>query len=293
MKKDSKIGFLGGDMRQSLCGAKLASRGLGIALFGFDKYMSDIGLCTRCDNLEDALEASDVIVLPMPSTTDGLFVNAPLTDKCIKVCEVIEKAKDCKLLLYGGNSSKIEQFAKEKGIVAFDCYKREDYKIFNAKPTSEGALAIAINEMPTTVYGSTCLVIGFGRIGKVLCHDLSSLGATVYASARKSEDIAWAKLSGYKAIKTSKIGDILPECDLILNTVPKTVLGKDMLEKIRRDTLIIDLASKPGGIDFKPAKEMGLNVVWALSLPGKTAPVTAGEMLADTIYKIMEEDGKC
>ena len=292
MRKDIKIGFVGGDMRQIFCASKLAENGFEIALYGFDKYMADVGLCTRCDNPEDAIETAEVVVLPMPSTLDGLFVNSPLTDKCIKVCEIIEKAKNCKLLLYGGNNPKIEGLAKEKGIPVYDYYKREDYKILNACPTAEGALAIAINEMPKTIFGSTCLVIGYGRIGKILCNNLKSLGASVYASARKSEDIAWAKISGYKAIETSSISKILPKCDLILNTVPKTILDENNLKGIRRDALIIDLASKPGGIDFKPAKEMGLNVVWALSLPGKTAPVTAGHILADTIFKIMQEELK-
>lgn len=290
MKKDIKIAFVGGDMRQIFCASKIAENGFETALYGFDKYMADVGLCTRCDNPEDAIETAEVVVLPVPCTLDGLFVNSPLTDKCIKVCEIIEKAKNCKLLLYGGNNSKIEQLAKERDIKTYDYYKREDYKILNACPTAEGALAIAINEMPKTIFGSTCLVIGYGRIGKILCNYLKSLGANVYASARKCEDIVWAKISGCNAIQTSEISCILPECDLILNTVPKTILDKENLKNIRKDALIIDLASKPGGIDFKPAKEMGLNVVWALSLPGKTAPVTSGHILADTIYTIMQEE---
>lgn len=83
----------------------------------------------------------------------------------------------------------------------------------------------------------------------------------------------------------------LEKSDLIVNTVPKTILKDDLLGKIRKDALVLDLASKPGGIDFKSAKERGLNVVWALSLPGKVAPLSAGKILSDTVTKILSEKG--
>ncbi|MGM9936476.1 MAG: dipicolinate synthase subunit DpsA, partial [Candidatus Ornithomonoglobus sp.] len=73
------------------------------------------------------------------------------------------------------------------------------------------------------------------------------------------------------------------------NTVPALILTGEVLEKVRQDTLIIDLASKPGGIDFDAAAELGLRVIWALSLPGRVAPVTAGIIIKDTITNILSE----
>lgn len=290
MKKDIKIGFIGGDMRQIFCAVELAKIGFEVALYGFDKINPDIGLCTRCDNLEDTLELAEIVVLPLPATQDGLSVSSPLTDKCIMLCDVVNLAKDCKLLLYGGACCKLEQLAKKEDINVYDYYKREDYKVLNAEPTAEGAIAIAINEMPRTIYGSKCLCLGYGRIGKVLCKLLLSMGASVYASARKSEDIAWAKLQGCHAINTDSISEVINECDLIINTIPKIILKDELLDLVKKDALIIDLASKPGGIDFKPARSRGLNVIWALSIPGKTSPLSAGKILSDTILRIMNEN---
>ena len=39
----------------------------------------------------------------------------------------------------------------------------------------------------------------------------------------------------------------------------------------------------------KAAKEKGLQLVWALSLPGKVAPTTTAEFIKDTIYNILKE----
>ena len=44
-----------------------------------------------------------------------------------------------------------------------------------------------------------------------------------------------------------------------------------------------------GGVDFEAAKEAGVKVIWALSLPGKTAPITAGKIIKDTILNILNE----
>ena len=77
--------------------------------------------------------------------------------------------------------------------------------------------------------------------------------------------------------------------DIIFNTVPRTVLGEEELKIIGKGTLIIDLASKPGGVDIKAADKMGMSVIWALSLPGKVAPVTSGRIIADTILGYLEK----
>ena len=75
------------------------------------------------------------------------------------------------------------------------------------------------------------------------------------------------------------------------NTIPAKILDRELLNYVNSDSLIIDLASKPGGIDFGAAKELGKNVIWALSLPGKTAPITAGNIIYETICEIITEEG--
>ena len=79
--------------------------------------------------------------------------------------------------------------------------------------------------------------------------------------------------------------------DLVVNTAPARVLGVEELSALKEGALVIDLASKPGGVDMAGAAALGVRVVWALSLPGKVAPVSAGRYIMDTVYHIMEELG--
>jgi dipicolinate synthase subunit A len=77
----------------------------------------------------------------------------------------------------------------------------------------------------------------------------------------------------------------------VVNTVPARVLDETHLAELAPGALVIDLASRPGGVDFEAAAALGVKVIWALSLPGKVAPVTSGKNIRDTIYNILQELG--
>ena len=128
-------------------------------------------------------------------------------------------------------------------------------------PTAEGAIQLAMEELPITLHGARVLVIGYGRLGRVLADRLAGLKG-------------W--LCGY---------------DLVVNTVPVRVLREAELADLKPGCLVIDLASKPGGVDFDAAARLGVKAFWALSLPGKVAPVTAGKSIKTTIYNILTELG--
>jgi dipicolinate synthase subunit A len=53
-------------------------------------------------------------------------------------------------------------------------------------------------------------------------------------------------------------------------------------------TLIIDLASKPGGTDFRYAEKRGIKALLAPSLPGIVAPKTAGQILANALGLLIQ-----
>ena len=161
----------------------------------------------------------------------------------------------------------------------------------NAVPTAEGAIEIAIAETPFTIHGSKSLVLGYGKIGKILSKDLYALGAQTYVEARKYADLAMIEGHGYEPLPLDNLKDHIHEFEIIFNTIPSLILDDEILAKVKKDALIIDLASKPGGIDFDAAKSYGLKVIWALSLPGKIAPVSSGAIIKDTIMNIIKELG--
>ena len=177
----------------------------------------------------------------------------------------------------------------KKGIRVFDYFEREELAVNNAVPTAQGVIKIAMENMKITVHGAQCAVTGYGRTAKVLADMLAALGAHVTVAARKCSDLAWARTGGLNAVNISELMKTAPELDLLVNTVPSLVLDCKTLSALRRDCLVIDIASAPYGTDFACARELGLNVIVPGSLPGKTAPKTAGELIADAILNIIKE----
>ena len=191
--------------------------------------------------------------------------------------------------LYGGQVAKLFSTSEYwNAMDVNDYFTREDFTVRNAAVTAEGAVEIAMREYDRTICGSRCLVAGFGRIGKALAWMLRGLGASVTVSARKPADLAWIDVYGYTPVKSDEIC-LREKYDIIFNTVPAMVFSDKTLNRVDPSTLLIDLASMPGGVDFDAARERGIRTVHALSLPGKTAPRAAGEIIKNTIYTMMEE----
>ncbi len=282
-----KFAVVGGDLRQIYAAVELADRGYETALFGFENFGDDIGLCTRCYCLEDALNKANVLILPMPVSNDGNSLFTPLSDKKIFLKDIFSKL-DNNIIVFGGRCANI----KEKfGVVIHDYFEREELIIANAYLTAESAVGVAMSVSEKSLRDSSVLVMGYGRIGKVLCSLLKGMGVDVYASARKKRDFAWIRAYGYSPVDTSKVCDVVSNCRLIFNTIPNLVLGEETLGCMHKDSIIIDLASKPGGVDFEAAEKFGLKTIWALSLPGKKLPVSAGRVIAVTILDMLEDEG--
>jgi dipicolinate synthase subunit A len=172
-----------------------------------------------------------------------------------------------------------------------DFLRREDFLILNAVPSAEGAVGLAMREMPVTIHGSEMLVLGFGRLGKLLCKSLLGLGASVTASARNNADFAWIETLGCRPAHTSNLSGILGKYDAVINTIPHMVLSSELLREIKQSCVIIDLASEPGGTDFGAARQMGLNCHWALGLPGKCSPESAARIMRQVLEHILAEKG--
>ena len=257
MKKrpeNTKLAFVGGDERQIYCAKKLAEIGFECALCGFDGYSGDLGICTKCNSFCDSINMSDAVILPLPVTRNGENIYAPYCTSEISLEEIC-KCNKVAVPVLGGNADEKTQLLLKSSAEYIDYYEREELQVANAFLTAESAIAIAINELKSSIRDNCVLVIGYGRIGKSLCHILKAMGATVYASARKHKDFEWIRAFGYSPVHTERICDVVTSCGVIFNTVPKLVLGDDVLKCIPDSSLIIDLASKPGGVDFDSAKK--------------------------------------
>ncbi|MGI6778009.1 MAG: dipicolinate synthase subunit DpsA [Acetivibrionales bacterium] len=285
-----KYTIIGGDLRSIKLANLLASEGNNVNIYGFKKTGFELGI-KESEDVGVAINGSEIIVGPLPCSNDDETINAPFHTEEIYINDILRKMSKNQLFIAGRISSKISHIAEVYNVYSVDMFKREELAILNAIPTAEGAIQIAMEEMPITLHSSNSLILGFGRIGKTLAKMLYGIGANVFVEARKYSDIAWISSYGYKAIHFNDLGSNLKEMDIIFNTIPYVVLDTEMLKKINTECLVIDLASKPGGVDFEKAKELRIKVIWALSLPGKVAPVTAAKVIKETIYNIIEELG--
>lgn len=268
---------LGGDLR-SVAAEKILSDFFTTRLYGFEK------LGKNADSLVKTLENADFVLLPLPLSADGKTLNAPFSEKETFLSELLPAIPE-KAVIFGAN---IPESFKDGKHIFIDLFARDDIQILNAVPTAEGAIAEAINETEKTLWRSKCLVVGFGRIGKALAFRLKALGADVTVSARKDKDFAEISAFGFTPARSDRLCAVIKDSDIVFNTVPIRLIGEKELLAAQKETLFIDLASKPGGIDFSVAERSGLKVLWLLSLPGKTAPKTAGEIIAETVLHILK-----
>ena len=255
MNKNFTVIIAGGDLRQIYL-AKYLSAFFNVKTIGLNE-----------DNLPTEKDKADILILPIIVSNDGVHLNAPFSKKPVSLSSLSSYVLPEGTVCSGKLSPEIKQIFTGAGLKTVDYFSREELIIKNCIPTAEGALQIAMEEIPTTVSGSKVLVIGYGRVGKAVSHLFSSVGATVFTAARKYSDLAWCETLGINGIKTEQAVEDLGKYDIIINTVPAVVLDRNALMTVSPEALIIDLASKPGGVDFDFSKELGLNVIWALSLP--------------------------
>ncbi len=278
----NSVAVIGGDKRQLFAADAFLKRGFEVALAGFDKLESRGGL--RLCTVGEALGGSDIVLLPVQGLSDGK-IKCYFSDKEIYVDSSFVESVGDKPVFMG----RAKTFP---GVKAHDLLLREDFAVLNALPSAEGAVETAMREYEGTISGSRCLVIGYGRIGSVLSRLLSALGARTCVCSRSETGRAKVVCDGNTPYDTSELSR-LSGFDIVFNTADAVVLNEPVLSRWNSDTLIIDLASLPGGVDFAAANRLGFTTVQAPGLPGRCSPKTAGKILADTVLNILKEEYRC
>lgn len=259
MKQTKRFAVVGSDARQAAAGRALARAGYPVG--GVQQ-----------------LPQADYILLPLPLEQAGL----PLA-------QLLGAAKPGALALGGKVTEEARNIARAAGVELVDYFARPELTVYNAIPTAEGCIGILLERRSRTLWGTAVLVLGFGPVGRALAVRLAALGARVTVAARRPVQRAMAEELGLRAVPLTELAAAAAAFDTVVNTIPAPVLTAAVLAALPRGSLIVDLASKPGGTDFAAARRLGHTALHALSLPTVWAPETAGEALARTVQAILQE----
>ncbi len=271
---DYRFLIIGGDLRQQYLYESLISNG----------YTADLIFYKQHENLSDSLKKiniADVIILPVPSSQDKIHLFAPMLNTKIKLEDITKQISKNAILFTGGENPLFTSCKTKKTV---NLLSDENMTLKNAMATAEATLSILINESVETIHGSKILLLGYGRISRILASYLKAMQADVTICARKSTARTIASLDGLSVIGFDNLLNSLKCFNLIINTVPAMVLAEKELYEIKKGAILIDLASKPGGIDFKTAEVLNLKTIQALSLPGKYSPKSAAKYIEECIF---------
>lgn len=272
------FGVIGGDHRQAELARLLAEDGYSVRTYGLEQW-KPIG----ADTLDHAASA-DAVILPLPLCKGDGVLNCE--EGAVPTADLFRRFRTGQRILAGQVRPQQRREAEALGLTVEDYFLREELAVANAAITAEGAIQTAMEHLDRTLLGMDCLVIGFGRIGKLLSCRLHGLGARVTATARRPEDLAWIRAYGYAALETGKLEGNLSGFGAVFNTVPSPVLTGPLAAQLPPDCLLMDLASVRG----ITAEEDGRPVLWARSLPGRLSPRSAAAAIRDAVSYILLEE---
>ena len=284
MEERISAAVAGGDLRQVYAANALAQRGFAVTAFGFsgaEPFSEQVTLSEDWSGLSQV----QLLLLPL-GISKGNKLNTPLWQEEIKLEDCFRHLSSvCQI--FGGNITDEEKKLAEKfDLSLYDYFKVEELTVANAVLTAEAAIQLAMQESPRGLWGGKALICGGGRIARALLPRLKAFGMEVTLAARKAEQRIWAAAEGAKTISLSALPTILAEQDYLFNTVPAPLLKEAELFRCNADCLLLELASKPYGIDFSAAEKLGKRAILASGLPGKHSPQTAGEWIADTVLNM-------
>lgn len=242
------------------------------------------------DSLESAINESKVIIGPMPLSVKSEYITTVFSKEKIKTEDFKNLLYD-KILIAGDIWLETKEKLENQGTKCFDILTNNALKISNSIITAEGVLGIAIQETSTTIHGLDVLVLGFGRTGKMIAKIFDAVGAKVSVEARKEEDLAWIDAYNYNKIDLKDLDQYLGKFDLIINTIPASILDNEKLKLFKKGSVLINLPTiTETKIDINEANKLGVKYIWTSSLPQLVAPITYAEIIKKIIFQYLEQE---
>lgn len=279
------VAVLGGDRRMAEAVHFFLGAGARVRVAGlvWDDRFAGV---TVCATGAEALTGAHVAVLPVQGVGgDGKAFADKAAPACYIDADGLRRMAPGATVFTGIGHEYLRKVCEEAAVPLVEYRERDEFAIWNSIPSAEGAIQMAMESTPFTIFGSRSLVLGFGRTGRSLALLLRGLFSEVTVTARKELDIARIWANGYRYVEWPRLASAVAEADVIFNTVPAQVLTREVLGAAPKHCVIIDVATAPGGTDFAAAQELGLTARLAPGLPGIVAPVTAGKIIAELILR--------
>ena len=213
------------------------------------------------------------ILLPVPKT--GRYLSA-----------VLPQLSEGQTVFGCNFPEQLQRQGELQGVRFVDYMKGEGIASRNAIATAEGAIAEALLSASQSLHGSHSVVFGYGHCGEVLAAKLHALESQVTVLDRKPQQRARAMAQGCSAkdlLDQNALAELLPQADFVFNTIPAPVVNASLLQQMNQDVVIIDIASRPGGVDYEYCQQQGLHAKLCLGLPGKYAPKSSAGILLEVI----------
>jgi dipicolinate synthase subunit A len=288
MVNNLHILIAGGDSRHIEVIQKLSEAGAKIFLAGFEELNQEFPNTEKVKMDEFHPSLIDSILLPVSGIHEDGKAETSFSESDVVITkEFVAKTKQRCVIYSGITTPCLDDVIKATGRKLVTLFQRDDVAISNSIPTAEGALKLAIEHTDITIHGSDVMVLGLGRVGMTVARTFSSIGANVKVGVRKTADSARATEMGLQPFFLDDLEKEASQIDVCINTIPHLVLTSSVISNMKTHTLIIDLASKPGGTDFQFAQKQGMNALWALGLPGKVAPKSAGKIIANVLFDLL------
>jgi dipicolinate synthase subunit A len=270
------IGMLGGDRREQEIARRAAATGAQVRAHGFPWPVHGIPGVQHLNDPAAVLKGARFALFPIPgiSASGALFAPAapaPIVPDRAMLAGMAPHAH----IILGWADANLKTGAQALSIKLHEYEWDRSLMLQRTPAIIEGLLRIVIENTAITIHDAEACVVGQGTIGAVLARYLVALGAHTHVAARNAEQRAAAYVAGATPHLLQDLPALAPSLDLVFSTVPARVVGEDVLARLPKSALVVDLAAPPGGVDFDAAKRLGLNAIWGRGL-GSRAPVTVG-----------------
>jgi len=243
----------------------------------------------RASSLKELMEGCRVLACPVPLSRNGKTISSSMEREDLEIKNFLSNLRTGQIIFGGQIPASITKYCRGNSILYFDFMEHDSVALQNAVATAEGAIMEACRLSPRNFHKNKSIVIGYGKCGSILADRLHGMHSQITVCARSADARTRAEVCGFQASPIEALKYELTDASFVFNTVPSLVLTEEHLKQLPCHAVIVDIASAPGGVDYGAASSLGITSSLFLGIPGKVAPYSSAEILADTLESIIKD----